>query len=125
MTFNYGLGELNQRGSFQQHVDQCAPRQGHAPVAAAGREGHVLTATPSRIRRLLGHLGYSGYSGCLGDSGSACVLRRYILMELGPPNREHMLMHSAYACPPLVSSDTLPFPSGSEDGISFIGQVGR
>ena len=26
MTFNYGLGELNQRGSFQQHVDQCAPR---------------------------------------------------------------------------------------------------
>ncbi len=45
-------------------------------------------------------------------------------MELGPPNREHMLMHSAYACPPLVSSDTLPFPSGSEDGISFIGQVG-
>ncbi len=22
MTFNYGLGELNQRGSFQQHVDQ-------------------------------------------------------------------------------------------------------
>ena len=29
MTFNYGLGELNQRGSFQQHVDQCVHRYGH------------------------------------------------------------------------------------------------
>jgi hypothetical protein len=70
MTFNHGLGELNQRGSFQQHVDQ------------------------------------------------------YILLELGPQSRDLVLMHSAYHCPPMVLMDTLPFPSGDEDGITFIGQVG-
>jgi hypothetical protein len=52
------------------------------------------------------------------------VLRgRFILLELAPQSRELLLMHSAYHCPPMIGMDSLPFPSGDEDGTTFIGQV--
>ena len=113
-----------------------------APPAQLNRTWTVAPRMPQRAL-VLEHLHYTQPKGLSKRCGSwrirrwgddvlsegllgthVVVLRgRFILLELAPQSRELLLMHSAYHCPPMIGMDSLPFPSGDEDGTTFIGQV--